>query len=121
MLTALLSLIYAPSEHRTTLLCIEEPENYLHPRLLETVVALLRQARQEAFDSNVPPAQIMLTTQSPYLVNQFLLDEIIWTEKRNGETKAHRPADKADLRKQIEDKDFGLGELMFTGVLGDEK
>jgi predicted ATPase len=121
MLTALLSLIYAPSEHRTTLLCIEEPENYLHPRLLETVVALLRQARQEAVDSKIPPAQIMLTTQSPYLVNQFSLDEIVWTEKRTGETKAYRPAGKGNLKKLIEDKDFGLGELMFTGALGEEK
>jgi predicted ATPase len=121
MLTALLSLIYAPPEHRTTLLCIEEPENYLHPRLLETVVALLRQTRQEVLDSKISPAQVMLTTQSPYLVNQFSLDEIIWTEKKNGETKAYRPADKRHLKTLIENKELGLGDLMFTGALGEEE
>lgn len=121
MLTALLSLIYAPQEHRTTLLCIEEPENHLHPRLLETLVALLRQTRQEAVGSNSAPTQVILTTQSPYLVDQFSLDEIIWTEKKNGETTIRHPADKARLKKSIEDKDLGLGDLMFSGVLGDDE
>ena len=72
-------------------------------------------------DSTGSLAQILLTTQSPYLVNQLSLDEIIWIEKRNGETKAYRPTDKGHLRKLIEDKDLGLGDLMFTGVLGDEE
>ena len=35
-LTALLSLIYVPPGLSGTLFCVEEPENHLHPRLLET-------------------------------------------------------------------------------------
>jgi predicted ATPase len=119
-LTALLSLIYVPAELSGTLFCIEEPENHLHPKLLETLVALLRQVRQEAFDSNSRMTQIMITSQSPYLVDQMSLDEIIWVEKKVGETRAYRPADKGQLRKLVEDRELGIGDLMFTGALGDE-
>lgn len=120
-LTALLSLIYVPTELSGTLFCVEEPENHLHPRLLETLVTLLRQVRQEVVDANTPLSQIILTTQSPYLVDKFSLDEIVWIEKRNGETKLYRPGDKHHLKKLIENKELGLGDLMFSGALSQEK
>lgn len=120
VLTALLSLIYVPPELSGTLFFIEEPENHLHPKLLETLVALLRQVRREVVGAMRPLAQILLTTQSPFLVDQFSLDEIIWVEKKNGETKVYRPADKKNLRKLVEDKDLGLGQLMYAGALSEE-
>jgi predicted ATPase len=120
VLVALLSLIYVPPELSGTLFCIEEPENHLHPRLLETLVALLRQVRQEIVDSKKRLTQIIITTQSPYLVDQMSLDEVIWIEKKDGETRAYRPADKAHLKKLVEDKALGIGDLMFTGALGEE-
>ncbi len=46
---------------------------------------------------------------------------MLWVEKKDGETKAYRPADKKHLKKLVEDKDFGLGDLMYTGVLGEEE
>ena len=121
VLAALLSLIYVPAELSGTLICIEEPENHLHPKLLETLVALLRQVRQETLDSKTRPTQIIVTTQSPYLVDQMSLDEVIWIEKKDGQTRAYRPADKEHLRKLVEDKELGIGDLMFTGALGEEK
>lgn len=116
---SLLSLIYVPPELSGTLFLVEEPENYLHPRLLETLVALLRQVRQEVSQSNQSLSQIMLTTQSPYLVDQFHIDEIISVQKQNGETKTSRPSDKRHLRELVENKDRGLGDLMYAGSLGD--
>ncbi len=121
VLTALLSLIYAPSEPSGALFCIEEPENHLHPRLLETLVALLRQVQEEVRESKSLPAQIIVTTQSPYLVDQMSIDEIIWVERKNGETRLYRPANKAHLKKLVENKELGLGDLMFSGALGEEK
>ena len=121
VLAALLSLIYVPAELSGTLFCIEEPENHLHPKLLETLVALLRQVQQEVLDSKTRLTQIIITTQSPYLVDQMSLDEVIWVEKKDGQTRAYRPADKEHLRKLVEDKELGLGDLMFTGALGEEK
>lgn len=119
-LTALLSLIYVPPELSGSLFCIEEPENHLHPRILETLVSLLRQTRQEIADAGGSLSQILMTTQSPYLVDQFSIDEVIWAEKKNGQTNAFRPADKTHLKKLIEDREIGLGDLMFTGTLSEE-
>jgi len=121
MLTALLSLIYVPPELSGSLFCVEEPENHLHPRLLETVMQLLRQARDEAVTAGQSLSQIIATTQSPYLVDQLSLEEIIWVEKRNGETKIQRPSDKAHLKRLVESKELGLGDLVFTGVLGQDQ
>jgi predicted ATPase len=53
-LIAYLSLILAPDELGGTLFFIEEPENHLHPRLYETLIALLRQVQQEAAERGVP-------------------------------------------------------------------
>ncbi len=115
-LTALLSLVYVPPERGGTLYCVEEPENHLHPRLLEALVALLRQAQ----GTNGSQAQFLFATQSPYFVDQFSLDELYWVEKKKGETKAFRLADKTELRKTVEDKVLGLGNLMYSGALGKE-
>ena len=118
---ALLSLIYVPPELSGTLFLVEEPENYLHPRLLETLVALLRQVRQDLSSSKQPLSQILLTTQSPYLVDQFHIDEIISVRKQNGETSVLRPSDKQSLRELVENKDLGLGDLMYAGALGQDQ
>jgi predicted ATPase len=120
-LIAILSLIYVPGGLSGTLFCVEEPENHLHPRLIETLVGLLRQVRQEVLDSKAALSQIILTTQSPYVVDQFSLGEIIWIEKKSGETRTYRPADKQHLKTLVENKELGLGDLMFTGALGEEE
>jgi predicted ATPase len=118
-LTALLSLIYVPPDRGATLYCVEEAENHLHPRLLEVVVRLLRQIK-EMPDSDSFHTQFLFTTQSPYLLDQFSIDEVFWVEKDNGETKVSRPANKEHLRRLVENKDRGLGDLMYTGALGNE-
>ncbi len=116
-LTALLSLIYVPPERGGSLYCIEETENHLHPRLLEVLVSLLRQIK-EMPDSDRTQSQFMFTTQSPYFLDQFSIGEVFWVEKENGETKVSRPADKEHMRRLVENKDRGLGDLMYTGALG---
>jgi predicted ATPase len=120
-LIALLSLIYVPSELAGTLYCIEEPENHLHPGLLKTFVTLLRQVREDRSASGQDHLQIILTTQSPYLLDEFTLDEVIWVEKKKGETKAVHPGNKRNLKKLVDNRELGLGALMFNGALGDEK
>ena len=121
VLTALLSLIYVPAELSGTLFCIEEPENHLHPRLLETLAALLRQVRQEVLDSKAPLTQIMITTQSPYLLDQMSVDEVIWIDKQQGKTRAVRPSDKQHIRRLVQNKDLGLGDIIYSGILSEEE
>jgi predicted ATPase len=117
---AYLSLIFAPDELGGTLFFIEEPENHLHPKLFETLVALLRQTQMEVADRGVPPSQIIFTTHSPLVLDQMKLEEILWVEKRQGETRVIRPNDRPHLRKLVEDEELGLGDLMFAGALSKE-
>jgi predicted ATPase len=117
---AYLSLILSPDELGGTLFLIEEPENHLHPKLIETLVALLRQVQQEVADRGVPRSQIVLTTHSLLVIDEMKIEEILWIAKKQGETKVIRPNDKPHLRKLVEDEELGLGDLMFAGALGEE-
>jgi len=112
---ALLSLIFAPPELGAPLYCVEEPENHLHPRLLETLVEVLTQRQNEL---GLNAAQIIATTHSPYLVDKVKLDELIVAEKNKGATKFTRPASKKHLRELLEKEEVGLGDLWYSGALG---
>jgi len=116
---AYLSLLYAPGDLGATLFLIEEPENYLHPKLLQTLVSLWRQAWEEVSERGVPSSQVVLTTHSPFLLDQMELDEILWIERSDGKTIVVRPNDRVHLRKLVEDKALGLGDLLLAGALGE--
>ncbi len=112
---AWLSLIFAPAEFGAPLFCIEEIENHLHPKLLETVVEVYTQKQSER---GPQAAQVILTTHSPYLVDKMSLDDLIVVEKSDGATKCIRPATKKHLRELLEREELGLGELWYSGALG---
>jgi len=115
---AFLSLIYAPPDRAGSLYCIEDIENYLHPTLIETLLEVLRQSQEEWERKDETP-QILLTTHSPLVVDKMKLEEILFVEKRVGETECTRPSDKPHLRKLLQDEDIGLGDLVYTGALSD--
>jgi predicted ATPase len=108
-----LSLIFSP--FGSPLFCIEELENHLHPRLLETLVEVQNQRQREL---GPHAAQIIATTHSPYLVDKTDIDDLIVVEKSNGATKCTRPASKAHLKELLEREELGLGELWYSGALG---
>jgi predicted ATPase len=114
---ALLSLIFSPEEFRAPLFCVEELENHLHPRLIDALVKLHDQRRQEL---NGNAGQVIVTTHSPQVVDKVGLDELIVVSKRNGESVFTRPGDKLQLRKLLEDGEIGLGDLVYSGALGEE-
>jgi len=113
---ALLSLIFAPAEKSGTLYCIEEIENYLHPRLIDTLLEVLRQS-QEEWERRHQPPQIVLTTHSPRVVDKTRLDEIVFIQNTDGETRCSRPGDKPQLQKLLQNEEFGLGDLVYSGAL----
>jgi predicted ATPase len=115
---AFASLILSPPEFGAPITCVEEPENHLHPRLLETLIELLRQTEARLVAEGQGVAQIFVTTHSPYLVDHLNLDELIVVEKVRGETGYSRPKDKAELRELLSRERQGLGDLWFTGALG---
>ncbi len=111
---ALMSLILAPRELTPSVLCIEEPENYLHPRLLEILVEILdqRQAEDHAL-------QVIATTHSPLLVDKLSIDDLIVADKVHGETKFTRASSKKGLKKLLSSKEASLGDLWYSGALTD--
>jgi len=113
---ALTSLILAPEELTPPLLCIEEPENHLHPRLLEILVNILSQRQNELG----PRAfQVIITTHSPLLIDKLSIDDLIVFGKKEGATKATRASSKKGLKQLLSRKETSLGELWYNGALSD--
>lgn len=113
---ALLSLIWAPGELWAPIFCVEEPENHLHPRLLETLFTLLDQRQRELGPSR--SAQVLITTHSPYVIDRFDLDDLVVVEKAKGATLCTRPGEKRHLRELLSREEAGLGDLYYSGTLG---
>jgi len=112
---ALLSLIFSPPELGAPLTCVEEPENHLHPKLLELLIQILTQHQDSLGDK---AAQVIITTHSPYLVDKLNIHEVIVIEKSKGETKCSYPSSKDHLKQLLEREELGLGALWYSGALG---
>ncbi len=90
------------------LICFEEPENYIHPRLLELLAHILKKASTRT--------QILLTTHSPYLLNFLEAEDILIVEKHEGATEVSQPKDPGAIKEAL--KTLGLGEMWYAGSLG---
>jgi predicted ATPase len=88
------------------LICFEEPENFIHPRLFELLVEVLKKSDK----------QIILSTHSPYLVDLVEPEDVILVEKKDNETVAMRIKEADRLREHL--KELGLGELLYSGEAG---
>jgi predicted ATPase len=112
---AFLSLLYAPEELGGETYFIEEPENHLHPKLMTTIVDLLRQIQLELPKER--QRQFVITTHSPYLIDRFSIDELIVLNRREGATSFLRPGDQKQLRELLNNEEIGLGDLYYSGAL----
>lgn len=77
------------------LVCIDEPELGLHPRVLPMLAGLLRMASARS--------QVLAATHSPYLVAQFRLDEIAVMRKEDGRALFIRPGTSEALRREVDE------------------
>lgn len=68
------------------LLCIEEPENFLHPSLLVELADEFREYAEKG-------GQVFISTHSPDFVNALNLEELFWLEKEHGFSKIRRAKD----------------------------
>lgn len=114
---AWLSLVFCPPELGAPAYFVEEPENYLHPRLIETLIGLLDQAQRSP---DLTPAQIFATTHSLVFVDRTAVEDLIVFEKRNGATICTRAREKEHLQELISRQEVGLGDLYYSGALGRE-
>ena len=88
---------------------LDEPEIGLHPYAISVLAKEIRAA------SNT--SQIIVSTQSPLLLNEFECEDIIIAEYDDGShcTALHRP-EKSKLAEWL--KEYSLGELWQKNVLG---
>jgi predicted ATPase len=89
-----------------SLICMDEPEIGLHPRVLPVLAGLCQRASEQT--------QVLLTTHSPYFLAQFDLDDIAVMRREDGRAVFARPGSSASLRAMIEE--IGGDELMRMHV-----
>jgi len=105
---AYLVLLYDPDP--PPFIGIEEPENYLHPRLLPELAEECRAAGQRT--------QLLVTTHSPFFLNVLKPDEVrvLWRDVE-GYTQVSRAADLPGVPEFVQHGAL-LGHLWMEGQLG---
>ena len=109
-------LLLTTASPRPAMLCIEEIDRGLHPRVLrEARDALYRLSHP---GHGEPVCQVLATTHSPYLLDLFRdqPEEVIIAEKTGSRASFRRLSDLADLQQLL--SEASLGDLWFSGVLG---
>jgi predicted ATPase len=104
-LLCLIAILKSPNP--PPLICIDEPELGLHPDWIELVAELMQDAAART--------QVIVATHSPHIVAKLDPDQVIVTEKENGETRLERLSAK-DLEKWL--RDFNLADLWLAGHIG---
>jgi len=102
---AYLVLLHDPKPH--PLLCVEEPENQLYPRLMTELAEEFRLYANRG-------GQVLVSTHSPDFLNAVELDEACWLIKRNGYTEIRRAKDDAQIAAYVNEGDQ-LGYLWKQG------
>jgi predicted ATPase len=87
--------------HPPSLICIDEPDQGVHPRTLPLLGGLFQKASDRT--------QILLATHASYFLLQFDLSQIAVLRKENGEVRWYKPSDAAALTESL--ADFGPEEL----------
>lgn len=105
-LLALTLLAYAPKP--PTLMLIEEPENGIHPKAMETVM----QSLGSVYDS-----QILCATHSPIVLSQLKTNQVLCFAKDGEGAVDIVRGDEHPQLKQWQSS-LNLGDLFATGVLG---
>jgi predicted ATPase len=116
-LLGVLALAHDPAP--PSVVCIEEIDRGIHPRMLrETRDALYRLSYPESFGEKRAPVQVVATTHSPYLLDLFREhpEEIVITQKHGSEARFERLGDRADIRDLL--REGSLGDMWFSGILG---
>lgn len=105
---AYLTVLYDPQPPQ--FIGIEEPENYLHPRLLPELAEECRAATERS--------QLLVTTHSPFLLNSMLPAEVrVLYRDQNGFTQVQRASDIRGV-KEFFAEGASMGHLWLEGHLG---
>jgi predicted ATPase len=113
----MLSIVLDPAP--PSIVCIEEIDRGIHPRLLREIRdALYRLSYPAATGMKRDPVLVVATTHSPYLLDLFRNhpEEVIIAHKEGQEARFERLADRVDLPELL--KEGSLGDMWYSGILG---
>ena len=96
-----------PESFMPATVLIDEPELGLHPFAINVLAGLMKSASKQH--------QLIVSTQSVELVNEFDIEDLIVVDKRAGASTFHRPGSEA-LTEWLED--YSLGDLWKKNLLG---
>lgn len=102
---AYLVLLHDPKPH--PLLCVEEPENQLYPKLMAELAEEFRLY-------SIRGGQVLVSTHSPDFLNALQLEEVCWLVKVDGRTEIKRAKDDPQIAAYMSDGDQ-LGFLWKQG------
>ncbi len=102
---AYLLLLYDPIPH--PLLCVEEPENQLYPKLLGELAEEFRSYARRG-------GQVFVSTHSPDFLNSAQLEEVFWLVKKEGYSKVCRAREDEQLAALVAEGDQ-MGSLWKHG------
>ena len=105
---ALVTLLNLPAEMLPDVILLDEPELGLHPFAIHLIGGMISSLSVER--------QVIVATQSPLLVDEFNIDEIIVLDLKDGRTKLGKL--KADAYKVWVESDYSTGELWWKNVFG---
>ena len=116
-LLATLTLAHAPLP--PTVVCLEEADRGVHPRMLREVRdALYRLSYPKDAGLARPAVQVVTTTHSPYLLDLFKdhPEEVVLASKHGNAATFMRLSERTDLLDLL--KEAHLGDLWYSGILG---
>jgi predicted ATPase len=105
LLSILLALLYQPA--KAALICLDEPERYLHPQVLKPLAEIMREVSGRT--------QVIVTTHSTELVKWLKPNEVLMVDKINNVTHIVRAQSISMVDKFLEE--FSLDELWLSGYL----
>ena len=114
---AFLTLAYLPQP--PSIVCFEEPDRGIHPRLLVDIRdAMYRLAFPENYGEKRQPVQVIATTHSPYLLDLYKEhpEQIVIAHKDAQGAHFERLSEKPHLNEILEGAP--LGDIWFSGILG---
>lgn len=104
---ALATLLLQPVHLRPSVIVVDEPELGLHPHAIAMLCSLIRSVSVET--------QVILTTQSPLVVDQFDPQDVVVVDRVDGKSVFERlSADRLDAWL----KEYSLGDLWVKNELG---
>ena len=97
----------------SSVFCIEEPENYLHPQMQGQIVTILREILFQEERNRFT----LMTTHSETLLNRCRPEELIIVSMIDGRTEAKRSSNAAEISDEISRTGFGLGYYYVSDAI----